>query len=194
MPLRNTRENYGSVARWLHWATALLFVAAYIAIYYRHWFTAPRTPANALAGQIHFLVGLSALVFALLRLLWRRVSPVPEPLGGRPLARLAAHFGHYVLYAVMIAAPLSGYLGRGRPTSVFGLFTLPRFGDTWLFSTVVQGWWGLDFERFETIIDFIHKDLLGQWLVWLLILGHAAAALYHHRVLQDRTLSRMTTG
>jgi hypothetical protein len=47
MPLRNTRENYGSIARWLHWATALLFVAAYVAIYYRHWFTTARTPANA---------------------------------------------------------------------------------------------------------------------------------------------------
>lgn len=39
MSIKNTTENDGTVAQWLHWATALLFLASYCAVYYRHWFT-----------------------------------------------------------------------------------------------------------------------------------------------------------
>jgi cytochrome b561 len=35
---------------------------------------------------------------------------------------------------------------------------------------------------------------MGAWLVWILVLGHAAAALYHHFVMHDRTLLKMTRG
>ncbi|WP_414813145.1 hypothetical protein [Pseudoalteromonas sp. R3] len=36
--------------------------------------------------------------------------------------------------------------------------------------------------------------MLGTWLIWMLILGHAAVALYHHFVKRDRTLLKMTHG
>ena len=32
MSWKNTTENYGTVARWLHWGTALLFLAAYATV------------------------------------------------------------------------------------------------------------------------------------------------------------------
>jgi cytochrome b561 len=94
----------------------------------------------------------------------------------------------------MILMPLTGYLGTGVATEYFFLFDIPKFEDTWLFQVVVAGWLGLSFEAFEEPMDFIHKDILGAWLVWLLILGHATAALYHHYVRKDRTLLKMTTG
>ena len=47
-------------------------------------------------------------------------------------------------------------------------------------------------ETFENPIDFIHKEVLGAWLVWMLIAGHIMAALYHHFVRKDRTLKKMT--
>ena len=46
----------------------------------------------------------------------------------------------------------------------------------------------------QRAIDFIHKDILGAWVVWLLILGHVLAALYHHFIRGDRTLRKMTSG
>ena len=49
----------------------------------------------------------------------------------------------------------------------------------------------INFKEFEKAIDFIHKDIGGAWLVWLLILGHVMAALYHHFVKKDRTLQKM---
>jgi cytochrome b561 len=39
MNLKNSNENYGMIAKALHWFTAFLFLGAYISVYYRHWFT-----------------------------------------------------------------------------------------------------------------------------------------------------------
>ena len=58
---------------------------------------------------------------------------------------------------------------------------------------VVEGWMGLSHAQFEVPIDFIHKKG-GATVVWMLIVGHAGAALYHHYALRDRTLIKMTTG
>ena len=60
------------------------------------------------------------------------------------------------------------------------------------FTQVVQEGLGISFETFEKPIDFIHKEVLGAWLVWMLIAGHVMAALYHHFVRKDRTLKKMT--
>jgi len=32
--IRNTENSFGSVAKWIHWLTALWILAAYIVIYY----------------------------------------------------------------------------------------------------------------------------------------------------------------
>lgn len=191
--LKNSTLNYGAVARTLHWLTALLFLVAYVAVYYRQWFTQPQTGQNWAALQVHLSVGVSIAVLVALRLVWKKMNVQPAPEPGSKLAHLAAHGGHLALYAVLIVMPITGYLGTGVPTEWFWLFEIPKFSDTWLFSTVVEGWVGLSFEQFEVPMDFIHKNG-GATVVWMLILGHAGAALYHHYVLRDRTLIKMTTG
>lgn len=190
----NTKQNYGRIARWLHWGTALLFLLAYSAVYYRHWFTEKQTPENLLALQLHLSAGISIAVIVILRIIWRNmnVQPLLEP--GPRWQHLLAHFAHYALYAVMILMPLTGYIGTGVATEYFYLFEIPKFEDTWLFQTVVAGYLGMSFKEFETPIDFFHKDIMGAWLVWILIVGHAAAAMYHHYVYKDRTLIKITTG
>lgn len=194
MPLKNTATAYGAIAKWLHWLTAALFLGAYCAVYYRHWFTGERTPENLIAFQLHLSFGVSVGVIVLLRLLWRLYSPAPSHGVLTPQALRLVKLGHLALYAMMIIVPLSGYLGTGGNTDFFFLFEIPRFEDTALYSLLVTDWMGLTFREFEAPIDFIHKQLFGQWLTWLLIAGHALAALYHHYILQDSTLRRMTTG
>ena len=192
MDLHNTKDNYGTIAKWLHWSTALLFLAAYISVYYRHWFTEANTPGNWTALQLHLSFGVSIAVIVLLRIIWKfnNQSPTPEP--GNKLEHLAAKAGHGALYLIMIVMPLTGYLGTGVATEFFFLFDIPSFKD----SAIFAAWFSdtITFKEFEKPIDFIHKELLGAWLVWILILGHAGAALYHHFVKKDRTLIRMTTG
>ncbi len=192
MNLKNTTTAYGSIARWLHWSTALLFLASYITVYYRHWFTEEKTPENWTALQLHLSVGVTIAVIVALRIAWRLSNPTPAPEPGSRLEHLAAELGHIALYAVMVLMPITGYLGTGAATEFFFLFDIPKFEDTVLFQSLVANGLGIDFKTFEKPLDFLHKEVGGAWLVWLLILGHGGAALYHHLVRRDRTLLRMT--
>ncbi len=192
MGLRNTSDQYGTIAKWLHWLTALLFLGSYVSVYYRHWFTEEKTPENWTALQLHLSIGVTIGVIVVLRILWRIYDRRPDPEPGTRLEHLAAHLGHYALYAVMVIMPVTGYLGTGVATEYFFLFDIPAFKDTELFAS--QFGLSMTFEEFEKPIDFIHKDVMGAWLVWILILGHVAAALYHHFGKKDRTLVRMTSG
>jgi cytochrome b561 len=117
---------------------------------------------------------------------------VPEFEPGTKLEHLTAKAGHYALYSIMIIMPITGYIGTSVNTEYFFLFNIPKFESTQLFETIVIEGMGLTNEQFEPPIDFIHKNILGAWLVWILILGHVSAALYHHFVKKDRTLHKMT--
>ncbi len=194
MSLKNTSENYGMIAKVFHWGTVLLFLGAYISVYYRRWFTEAKTPENWTALQLHLSIGVSIGVFVLLRVIWKLMDQSPKPEPGTSIEHLAAKLGHYALYAVMIIMPITGYLGTGAPTEFFFLFDIPKFSDTWLFSVVIENDLGMTFKDFEKPIDFIHKEIMGAWLVWLLIAGHVSAALYHHFIKKDRTLVKMTHG
>jgi len=192
--LKNTKNNYGSIAKWIHWSIALLFLGSYCAVYYRHWFTEEKTPENWLALQLHLSFGITIAAIVVLRIIWRNLNQTPDNEPGTKFAHIAAHLGHYALYAVMILMPLTGYIGTGVNTEFFYLFDIPKFEDTSLYQTLVTNWTGLSFEEFEAPIDFFHKKIMGEWVVWILIAGHAMAAMYHHFVKKDRTLRKMTTG
>ena len=194
MAIKNTANNYGSVAKFFHWAIALLFLAAYVAVYYRHWFTEDKTPENWIALQLHLSIGVSIGVLVVLRIIWRLMNRVPDNEPGPKLAHVAAHIGHYILYAVMILMPITGYIGTGVNTEFFLSFDIPKFESTGLYQLIVTDWLGLTFEQFEAPIDFIHKEVMGEYIVWMLILGHAGAAMYHHFINKDRTLKKMTSG
>ncbi len=192
MSLKNTADSYGTIAKWLHWTTALLFLGSYVSVYYRQWFTEAETPENWTALQLHLSIGVTIAVVVILRIIWKLSNRSPDPEPGSKLEHLAAKLGHLALYAVMIIMPITGYIGTGVNTEFFFLFDIPKFADTPLFTALVTDGLGITFEEFEKPIDFIHKKVMGEWLVWLLILGHVAAALYHHLVKKDRTLYKMT--
>ena len=194
MSLKNTTENYGSIAKWLHWGTAVLFLGSYVSVYYRHWFTEKETPENWIALQLHLSIGITIAVVVALRIIWRLSNRVPNPEPGTKLEHLAAHVGHLALYAVMVIMPITGYIGTGVNTEYFFLFDIPKFEDTQLFTVLVTDGLGVTFKEFEKPVDFVHKDIMGAWVVWLLILGHVSAALFHQFVKKDRTLSKMTIG
>lgn len=191
MQWENTRNRYGVVAQGLHAGVALLFLGAFGAVYGRRWFTVPETAENFALLQLHLSLGWSILLLAVLRLWWRsrsRVAPVELP--GARIEHVAAKIVHALLYALMLFMPLSGYLGTGVDTELFGVVTIPRFADTPVFQTLVAGGLGLSFEEFEAPIDWLHKSL-GEAAVLALVGVHAAAALFHHFARRDGALARM---
>lgn len=192
MTIKNTTENYGTIAKCLHWFMAVLILASYCSVYYRHWFTDKDTPENWNALHLHLSVGITIGVLVVLRIIWRLSNPQPRHEPGTALQHLAARSGHYALYALMIVMPITGYLGTGINTEFFLVYEIPGFKETAAFSTLVTDGLGITFKAFEKPIDFIHKDIMGDWLVWILILGHIGFALYHHWFKKDRTLEKMS--
>jgi cytochrome b561 len=190
LPLKNTENRYGIVAILLHWIVAAAFIANYAIVYYKNWFLEPRTEEAGAMLSYHTAIGVSVLVFVALRIVWKWMNPTPKDVPGTRLEHLTAHAVHILLYAVMIIVPLSGYLGTGGPSQLFFAFEIPRFADTWVFTTLIEGQLGISWERFEAPMDFVHKEG-GAYVVWVLIAAHAAAALYHHIVRRDIVLKRM---
>jgi len=179
------------MAKFLHWTIAAVFLVQYCVIYGRHWFTDEDTPASWALLQMHQAIGISVMVFVLWRIVWRLAGVRPAPADHPKWVRTMASLVHGALYFFMISMPITGYLYAGNETVFFGAFEIPAFGDTavanWILST-----WDLAWKEGirEPMRDF-HREFAGETVLWLLILIHAGAALYHHYVARDDVLLRM---
>ena len=182
MPLRNSREAYGAVARFAHWATALLIALAWPLGMFRNYF--PEGPQRDASVFVHMSIGLCVILLLVLRLVWRALDPPPPAIRAdrfEPWLGLAAKAGLLLLYALLIVTPILGVVlqfSRGKALPVFGLFDIPSP-------------WVADRAFFRQIIRM--HQFAGDALV-IVALGHAAAALFHHWALRDRTLARMLPG
>jgi cytochrome b561 len=178
MQLRNSDDSYGAVPQFLHWLSVGLVAVAWLLGVFGD--ALPQGAARATGLLVHILVGLALLCVLVVRMLWRVVDP-PPPLERTALGvwlDRAARIAHYALYALLVAAPVMGILlqfARGD--------ALPLFG----FSEIASPW-AADRALARSIKE-IH-EILAHALV-ILAVFHAAAALFHHWVLRDRTLSRM---
>lgn len=177
MQIFNTPQRYGAVAQFLHWSTAVFVVLAWV------------------LGQVvddlpktfglfaHVSTGLAVLAVVIVRLMWRLIDAPPkteETPFGVWLDR-AGRFAHLALYALLIVVPIIGIVtqfGRGQPLPLFGL------GE-------IASPWPAD-RAFARSVKEVHETLSN---VLIVIAGiHATAALAHHWLLRDRTLTRMLPG
>ena len=177
MSLRNPRDRWGGVSQSLHWLVVVLILATGLIGLLMGDMRASPTKVQVYA--LHKSLGLTILALAVLRLGWRLAAGAPATLTGTPRwqARLAS-VTHWLLYALLLAIPLSGWAfnsAAGYPLQWFGLFNLPAL--VWR-----------DADLRVTVRD-LHEALF--WSLVAVTVLHAAAALYHHAVLRDATLARM---
>ncbi len=174
MRWRNTVQKYGIVGQALHWLVVLAIIATY--------FIAEAAEDDEFGGLtgLHRSIGITILALAILRLLWRLADRAPAwPSTMTSRERVIARTTHAVLYALLFALPLTGWLrstAAGDAVSFFGLLELPP----------------LSAGAGEETLEEMH-ELLFNVLVAFAVL-HAAAALKHHFWNHDGVLRSMLPG
>jgi len=165
-------------ARLLHWLMAPLLVAM---LFIGIGMVSTTSSTYALLLAIHKPLGAAILVLLVLRIHTRlRHRPPPLPFDLPPSQRRAATFSHWLLYALMLAMPLTGWAmlsAAGHPVTLGAGIVLPPImpHDAALFA------W----------LRGAHR-----WLALLLFatfLLHLAAALFHGLVRRDGVLASMAS-
>lgn len=168
---------YTRTAIFLHWLVALGLIGTFALGFYMH--DLPLSPDKLKFYAWHKWAGMSLLVLVVVRLAWRMSHRAPElPSTMTSLARQAAHAAHWLLYALMLAIPLSGWLmssAQGFQVVWFGVLPLPDL--------VPRN------AELGALLKDVHVVLNYSLLV--VVIGHVGAALQHHFVRKDTVLMRM---
>lgn len=168
---------YSRPAIVLHWLVALAIVCAFPLGLYMH--DLPLSPTKLHLYSYHKWIGITALILAVVRILWRIThQPPPLPRGMPRWEQVAAHGVHHGLYLLMLAIPLSGWLmssALGVPVVWLGVVQLPDLLDK--------------NKELGDLLKLVHK-LLNFTLLALFVV-HVGAALKHHFVERDGLLARM---
>ena len=171
---------YSAAAVVLHWLVALLIFAAFPLGVYMH--ELPLSPDKLKLYSYHKWIGITILLLVAIRLGWRLThTPPPLPLSVVAWQRRASAIVHGLLYVLMIAIPLSGWLmssAKGFPVVWFGVLPLPDLV-------------GKD-KALGDLFAGVHQALNFSLLV--LVILHVAGALQHHFIERQPFLQRMGLG
>ena len=170
--------HYHPIAKTLHWLMSILIIGLLALGLYMH--ELPLSPQKLELYSWHKWFGVTVFMLVWLRLAWRIAHPAPPPPASlSPLLKNTARAAHSVLYGLMVLIPLSGWLmssAKGFQTVWFGVLPIPD-----LLSRD---------KELGDLLQEVHESLNAALM--LTLSGHVVAALYHHFVLKDDTLKRMT--
>lgn len=175
--IKNTTQRFGLVSIALHWTMALAFIGMYLLgdymvelDYYDTWYH--RAP------ELHKSIGILLVALMLFRFAWNKSQDRPHDLSNHAWSNRIAHIVHGLFYLIVLLLLISGYListAKGKGIDVFDLFSIPAVFPE-------------NSERGDSA-GIVHEVIASIFM--LLVLAHAAAALYHHFVVKDFTLKRM---
>ena len=178
--LRNTGDSWGAVAKGFHWLMAALILAQIVlGLLALNW---RLSPTKIQLFVWHKSFGMLILALLALRLLWRLANATPSLPAEMPAwERAAARSSHLLLYALMVALPITGWVVNSAaniPFRIFWLIPLPSI-------TAPD----------KSVADFfagVHGVLVV--LLVLVLVAHVGAALRHHFFKRNTVLVRMLPG
>jgi cytochrome b561 len=173
------RLHYGATAKVLHWLVVALLLVQYLIGWLMPDIHDGQTPGAAMT--FHISVGIIILSLIVLRLVWRLTHPVAPDGSLPPWQRLSSEVLHWMLYALVLATTLSGWLFasfRGWLVSFFYLFPMPMLAS--------------DNAAAGKAIDGLHQ--ITEWALLVAVGLHVAAALAHVFIYRDRVMQRMLPG
>jgi len=177
MPNKSSAARYSAVAQGFHWIIAALIVTQFVLARLADGLPLGMHKLALLARHKSF--GMTVLMLAILRLLWRLKNPPPSlPLGMTPIERLLARATHVGFYVLLFAMPLTGWMmssAKNYSVSWFGLFTWPNL-----------------IHKNEAAFAFLRSthEILSDVLFAIAVL-HILAAFKHHFWNKDDVLLRM---
>ena len=172
------RSRYDRVAAWLHWGIGALLLAEIVFGLLLDDIAPRGTPARAGVINLHKSVGIVLGVLIVLRIVWRLGhAPPPWPPSMSAARQRAANAGHVALYACMLVAPLSGYIGSN----------FSRHGVRFFGAELAP--WGPDWPRAYAFLVGVHD--VSSYLLLALTIGHVAMALRHALVERDGIFDRI---
>ena len=175
-----TRYRYTRTARVLHWLAALLIFTGFgLGLYMTD---LEFSPDKLRYYAWHKWLGITVFLLAAARLAWRAANPAPALPDAMPTwQRRVAGAAHVLLYVLMVAIPLSGWIyssATGVSVSYLNLVDLPNLVPK-------------DRELAKTLL-LVHQSL--NYLLAAVVTVHVSAALWHHFVDRDDVLARMLPG
>jgi cytochrome b561 len=172
------RLHYGTTAKVLHWLVVALLTVQYPI----GWFMPDvhgGPPGSAMT--IHISFGITILALIVLRFLWRLTHPVAPESSLRALQRVTSEAVHWLLYGLVFATTMTGWLFasfRGWSVSYFYLVYLPMLADKSADGVhTIDGW---------------HQ--IAEWTLLIAIGVHVGAAMAHIFIYRDRIMQRMLPG
>jgi cytochrome b561 len=170
----SARYTHGAIA--LHWLMALLIVSNFCLGLYMS--DLPLSPTRIHLFNYHKWTGITVLLLAALRLLWRLTHKPPPALPMPRWQHVAAESVHWGLYVMFFAVPLAGWAyssAAGFPISWFGVLPLPDFVPK---DRALAG----DLKE-------LHETL--AWVLFAFVAVHLAGAMKHTLIDRDGLLHRM---
>lgn len=166
---------YDRATIYLHWATAVLVVVLWGIGQTIDFF--PKGDMRDGYRTLHIACGVTLAVIVFVRLMWRIGGGSKLPDASAGLLGKAAALVHRLLYAMLVSS-LS-----------LGLFNLWQRGDMVVFVGRIPA-----FDPDNKWLSETVGDLHALSANWIMILAglHAAAALFHHYILRDDVLRRMS--
>ncbi len=179
MAFRNTDNEFGSLAKWLHWLVAIgIFGLIYLGLEQSGMESGPEKSA---IRATHASWALLVLTLMTVRVVWKFMNEMPlHPQGTPAWQRISATAVHWAIYVAVFLQLIAGSMtvstnGNGLP--FFGL-TIPV--------PIAENHDAHEF--WEEIHEFSWKPLAA-----LLVL-HFMAALYNQFIVKNDVLRRMTSG
>jgi cytochrome b561 len=173
------RLQYGTTAKVFHWLIVALLLVQYLIGWLMPDIHRGMKPGAAMTFHVSF--GLLVLILIVLRFAWRLIHPVAPGSSLSPWQRLSSEAVHWLLYALVLATTVTGWLFasfRGWSMSLFYLVPMPMLAA--------------DNAAAGKTIDGLHQAM--EWALLVVIAIHVAAALAHIFIYRDRIMQRMLPG
>jgi len=170
---------YGTTAKIFHWLIVALLVVQYPIGWLMPDLHRDMQPGAGMTFHVSF--GIVILLLIMLRFAWRLTHPVTPESTLPPWQRLSSEAVHWLLYALVLATTITGWLFasfRGWSISLFYLAPLPMLAS--------------DNAEAGKAIDGLHQA--AEWALLVVIGLHVAAALAHLFIYRDRVMQRILPG